>query len=108
MWQALEDELRLGRENGLYKQVVVLEGRSKRVEVARVGMVMLFVKTSGGQYGAAHCVKGKWHFLLYTEAQRRARRQVAQLFDGFKKQIRTGYWSLPNALPNRFLKGSVK
>lgn len=96
LWQFVEDELRLSRENGLYRQTIKLQGKTLLVEVARVGMVMLFFKTRDGRFGKAVHKEGKWRFVLLR--QERSIAQVATLFDALKKQIRVGFWKLPNTL----------
>ena len=96
LWAFYEDELRLTGENGIYRQPVELEGEEVLADVARLGMVMLFFETSEERYGAALRTDGEWRFQLYQEREPAA--QVADLFDNLRKQVRTGYFDLPNAL----------
>lgn len=96
LWERVEDELRLGRESGLYKQVVELDGREHLVEIARVGMVMLYFRTNDGRYGMARREGEGW---VYVEIKDKPRwLLVAALFDAFKKQIRSGFFTLPQSL----------
>ncbi|MCB9640654.1 MAG: DUF3450 family protein [Myxococcales bacterium] len=97
LWQAAEDELRLGRENGLYNQIILLDGKPRLVQVARLGMVMLFFRTRDARVGAAQKQGGQWSFVIFRQPEKI--KQVETLFDGLKKQIRMGYWTIPNALP---------
>jgi hypothetical protein len=101
LWARVEDELRLAKENGLYSQIINLNGSEQLVDVARVGMVLLYFRTRKGKYGMAAKRDGRWTFRLLKG--RRNWSPAARLFDSFKKQIRTGFFTLPNGLP-----GTVK
>ncbi|MFO8071995.1 MAG: DUF3450 family protein [Polyangia bacterium] len=98
LWDRVEDELRLSRENGIYKQVIRVGGDEMLAEVARVGMVMLYFETRDGRFG--HTVReddGGWRYEIVSSED--GKKQIANLFDSFKKQIRAGFFLLPNALP---------
>lgn len=96
LWQTYEDELRLTRESGLYRQTIELDGRETLADVARIGMVSLYFHTHDQRYGQAERKGGKWNYT--TVESRPARKQLAQLFDSFKKQVRVGFFTVPNAL----------
>lgn len=97
LWSKVEDELRLARENGLYKQVVQVGGEEMLTDVARVGMVMLFFRTRDGEFGRAVRTDGGWEYKVFTREE--DHEMVAALFDAFKKHIRVGYFELPADLP---------
>jgi hypothetical protein len=97
LWSKVEDELRLARENGLYKQIVVVDGEEMLTDVARVGMVMLFFRTRDGEYGRAVRGPEGWSYEVYSEQE--DHEMVAALFEAFKKHIRVGYFELPACLP---------
>lgn len=94
LWALVEDELRLTRENGLYQQIIPLEGASALVEVAKLGMVMLFFKTPDGRYGLAQREGDGWHYATVSQTDDQAR--IAGLMESLRKQIRQGYFELPN------------
>lgn len=96
LWSFVEDEFRMTRESGLYKQTVTVDGRDTLAEVIRVGMVMLFYKTDDDQLGKLSRTDGAWVYesILDPEDQK----QVMDLFTSFKKQIRVGYFELPYGL----------
>lgn len=96
LWERVEDELRLARDSGLYRQVVALEGKEHLVEIARLGMAMLFLRSEAGRYGFAERTGQGWRFRLLDGAGDQAR--VAKLFESFAKQLRTGWFELPNPL----------
>lgn len=96
LWQLVEDELRLGRENGLYTQVIHLQGKSMLVEVARLGMVMLFFKAKDGRVGYAARQGQVWRFVVISAPT--PKEQIIKLFDALKKNIRTGFWTIPNPI----------
>jgi hypothetical protein len=97
LWSKIEDEFRLGRESGLYKQAIPLGGGEVLADVARLGMVMLYFRTPDDRYGRAVKTGSGWKFELY-EGDEDAQ-HVRVLMDGFKKHIRVGYFELPDALP---------
>lgn len=96
LWTFVEDELRLTRESGLYRQAIPLGESEVLADVARVGMVMMFFRT-GDQTGLVRRDGQRWIYETLTEPG--ARDGIIALFDGLKKQIRQGYYSLPNTLP---------
>ncbi len=97
LWGFVEDELRMTRENAMFQQTIELDGTERLADVVRVGMVMLFFRTLEGDVGHALLTADGWRFVRVDGAA--GRKQVRGLFDSFKKQIRTGLFHLPNALP---------
>lgn len=96
LWQFVEDELRLSRENGLYRQIIKLHGKDQLVDIARLGMVMMYFKTKDGRYGSAVYEQGKWRYVELKNKQKKE--QVSALFVAMKQQIRVGFWTIPNRL----------
>ena len=96
VWNSYADELRMTKENGLFKQTIKLDGQDRLVEVARLGTVMMFFKTPDDRVGYAAKDANGWY---YKEAvNKEAKDQILALFDAMQKQIRTGYFTLPNAI----------
>ncbi|MGV6817347.1 MAG: DUF3450 family protein [Thiotrichales bacterium] len=96
LWASYEDALRLTKENGLFKQEITLDGEEKLAEVAKLGSIMLFFRTPDGQLGF---VKKNDAGVNYVVADKESdQKHITALFDALKKQIRTGYFTLPNAL----------
>ena len=96
LWSFVEDEVRLTKESGLHRQTLVVDGAEQLVDVVRIGMVMLFFKTSDDVVGYA--VKHAESWTTHTETDTEGRKRIVGLFDSFKKQIRVGYFEIPNAL----------
>jgi len=97
VWNAYTDAMRMTKENGLFKQTIKLDGEDRLAEVARVGTTMLFFKTPDDEVGYAQKNTAGYS---YKKAQTKEQKEhILALFDAFKKQIRTGYFTLPNALP---------
>lgn len=96
LWQFVEDEIRLTRENGLYRQTIVLDGEEMLVDVARVGMMALYFKTDDGRFGHTVKTSNGWKYKVIENPE--GSEQIAGLFDAFRKNIRVGYFELPNAL----------
>ncbi len=96
-WALIEDEIRLSKENGLYQQTISLEGEKILADVAKLGTVFLFFQTRDNRAGMAKQAEtGEWKFEV-TDASGDIE-QIALLFDSLKKQIRQGYFELPNPL----------
>lgn len=95
LWGFYEDELRLTRENGLYSQVIPLDGERVLADVAKLGTVAMYFRTSDGRIGQVARAGGDWNFVTIEDSA--GRKQVETLFDSLQKQIRSGYFTLPNA-----------
>jgi hypothetical protein len=99
LWAFIEDEIRISKENAIYSQSVLIDGRNVLVDVAKLGSVMMFFRTRDMEYGRAVHTPGGWRFEILTLSD--DQEQVARLFDSLRKQIRQGYFELPATLPPR-------
>ena len=97
LWAFVEDELRITRENAIYTQSINLRGENVLVDIAKLGNAMMYFRTRNLQYGRAVETSSGWRFELLDSAADQD--LVARLFDSLRKQIRQGYFQLPNALP---------
>lgn len=97
LWAFIEDEFRISRENAIYSQSIELGGENVLVDVAKLGSVMMYFRTRDLEYGRAVATPNGWRFERLESAKDRDR--VARLFDSLRKQIRQGYFELPEALP---------
>jgi hypothetical protein len=96
VWSLFEDEFRVTRETGQYKQTVLLGTERVLADVAKVGALMLFFKAQDGRIGYARRQADGWQWVLIEDPADRER--VAVLFDSLGKQIRQGYFELPNVV----------
>jgi hypothetical protein len=97
LWDRVEDELRLGRENALHSQVIRLQGKEHLVEVVRLGMILMYFRTKDGRYGLAERQGAGWGWrLLHGGA---AKQRIDAVFESFRRQMRTGFFTLPGGLP---------
>lgn len=97
LWSALEDELRLTRDTGLYRQQLDVEGHPQLVDVAKLGMVLLYVRTLDGRFGfAAADEAGAWRAVLVTAPDGQAR--IRRLFEALDGHARQGHFALPHPL----------
>lgn len=94
LWSFYEDELRLTRENALYSQIIPLDGDRVLADVAKLGTVAMYFSTRDGQVGHVIREGNDWRYV--TLESRTDRVQIETLFDSLKKQIRSGYFELPN------------
>ncbi len=96
VWAFFEDEFRIARETGMHRQTIELGNQKVLADVAKIGAVMLFFKTTDNRYGSAKRNGTRWDFVATEEPAEVE--QIALLFDSLGKQIRQGYFELPNAL----------
>lgn len=96
LWAFYEDEFRLTRENGIHAQTISLDGAEVLADVAKVGSMMLFFRTADGRMGAARQAGNQWRFEVSGDEADRKR--IAAWFDSLTKQIRQGWFELPNTM----------
>ena len=97
LWTFVEDEFRLTRESGLYKQAIEVNGQEHLAEVTRIGMVLLYFQVDDKLVGQAKREGDKWKFEAIDDPDQK--KLLVQLFESFKKQIRVGLFRLPASLP---------
>ncbi len=93
LWAFYEDEIRLTRENGIYRQPVDIEGEIILADVARLGMVMMYFVTTDDRYGVVLNRNNDWEYRVVEDAD--GNKHIADLFDSLRKQVRSGYFELP-------------
>jgi len=94
LWSFYEDELRLTRENGLYSQIIPLGGDRVLADIAKLGTVAMYFQTRDGRMGQVVRQGADWGYEEIESGN--GRNQIATLFESMKKQIRVGYFVLPN------------
>ena len=92
-WSMIEDELKLTRENGIYRQPLMIDGEEHLVDVAKLGMVMMFYRLDEDRYGFVRREQGKWIAQNTDSSTHTA--QIKTLFGSLEKQVRSGYFELP-------------
>lgn len=95
-WASHDDALRLTKEIGKFKQEIVLNGEKTIAKIAKIGSVMMFFSTPNDEIGYVKKVNNAYTYVLAENEEEKI--QIVNLFDALQKQIRTGYFSLPNAL----------
>ncbi len=95
-WNVYGDAIRMTKENGLFKQTIKINNQERLAEVARIGTVMMYFKTPNNEVG--YVVKDANGYNYQVEQNKGNQEEILVLFDAFKKQIRSGYFQLPNAL----------
>ncbi len=96
-WSLIEDEIRLSKENGIYQQTILLDGEKVLVDIAKLGTVFLFFQTRDNRVGMAkRLTDNGWKYETVDDTNDIER--IRNLFDSLKKQIRQGYFELPNPL----------
>jgi hypothetical protein len=96
LWASYEDNIRLTKEIGLFKQNILLDGKKVQATIAKIGTVMLYFVTPDEQVGYA-TKKGTGYTFKVVDDPAESD-QILALFDSLNKQIRTGYFTLPNVL----------
>jgi len=95
-WNSYSDAIRMSKENGIFKQTISLNGQDRLADVARIGTMMMYFSTPNNEVG--YVVKDGPNWSYRAVVSKEQIDQINALFDAFRKQIRTGYFTLPNAL----------
>ena len=95
LWALVSDEIALAEGVGLYRQSIEVDGQDKLVDVARVGMMQLYFRTEDERFGYAQRDGSDWRY-VYADAGDSSR--IAVLIDSLRKQVRSGYFELPNQI----------
>ena len=96
LWARYEDNIRLTSEIGLFKQKIRIDGQNVLAQVAKIGSVMLFFSTPDNRVG--YVTSDGDGYTYKTVHDKDKRESIAALFDALTKQIRTGFFTIPNAL----------
>lgn len=92
-WSFLESELKLAQTNE-YKIVDVdISGKTKKCEVARLGLLSLFVVTPGGQTLKATKVGGEWKWRDVESSTEQI--SIQNLVKNLKNKMDSGIYQLP-------------
>lgn len=96
LWAGFDDNLRLTKEVGIFKQEIVLDNKKVLCEIGKIGSVMMFFATGDNRTG--YVVKEGNGYGYKIADDKKEKEQIAALMNALKLQIRTGYFQLPNAL----------
>jgi len=96
VWASYDDAIRITKEIGLFKQNIELNGEPKMAKVAKLGSIALYFATPDDQVGYVVKEGNGYKFKVENDSDRV--QKIVALFDALQKQIRTGYFSIPNAL----------
>lgn len=96
IWASYDDQIRLTKEIGLFKQEITVDGEVKLAKIAKLGSIMMYFATPDDKVGFVQKNNGEYSYKTVTGEE--DRKKIVALFDALQKQIRTGYFSLPNAL----------
>lgn len=96
VWASYDDTLRMTKEIGVFKQQIEIEKEQKLAKVAKIGTAMMFFVTPDDEVGYVKNSGGVYTYVVAEDDT--SKEQIHTLFDALQKQIRTGYFTLPNAL----------
>lgn len=83
IWRFVEEEEAMAREIGLAQQVIELEGKRLLVDVARIGMGVMYFRLPNGELGWVRRIADAWRFeLIKAEVPRST---IAAVFAAFEK-----------------------
>jgi len=95
-WASYDDTVRLTKEIGLFKQKIEFKGKKVLAKIAKLGSVALFFATPTDEVG--YVVKNNNGYSYKEITDPKDKEKIVTLFDALQKQIRTGFFELPNAL----------
>lgn len=96
VWVSYDDTIRLTKEIGLFKQQIDFKGQKVLAQIAKLGSVAMFFSTPSNQVGFVVKTEGGYEYKHITNPE--DVKKIVALFDALQKQIRTGFFELPNAL----------
>ncbi len=96
IWASYDDTIRLTKEIGVFKQEIMLDGEIKLAKIAKLGSIMIYFATPDDKVG--YVVKNGDKYEYKVVSNKEDIIKIVNLFDSLKKQIRTGFFALPNAL----------
>lgn len=96
VWASYDDAIRVTKEIGLFKQEININGTTRLAKVAKLGSVALFFSTPSDEIGYAVRKGNGYEYKTVTDPK--DKEKIVALFDALQKQIRTGFFELPNAL----------
>jgi hypothetical protein len=92
LWRFVEEEEALAREVGRTQQPIELDGARQLVDVARIGMALLYFRTASGKLGWARLDGAGWRFERVTTDTGRG--AIAAVFEAFDHNRTFGPQSL--------------
>ncbi|MBU1668238.1 DUF3450 domain-containing protein [bacterium] len=95
-WASYDDNIRLTKEIGLFKQEIEINGEPVMAKIAKLGSVMMYFATPNDKVGFVSKEGPIYKYNVVTNKE--DVKKIVALFDDLQKQIRTGFFSLPNAL----------
>jgi len=96
VWASYDDAIRITKEIGLFKQQIEINGEAKMAKVAKLGSIILYFATPDDKVGYVTKEGNSYKYKVEEDGDKV--QKIVALFDALQKQIRTGYFSLPNAL----------
>lgn len=96
LWANYDDSIRVTKEIGLFKQQINLNGKEILAKVAKIGSVMMFFSTPDDKVGYVTKDGADYSYKVVTDPE--DIKNIVALFDALQKNIRTGFFTLPNAL----------
>jgi len=96
LWSIIEDELKLARDNGVYRHSITIDDKEHLAHVVKLGMVMMYFRIGDEEYGLFRKNGDRWIAEVRQGSKDIA--QIKNLFSSVEKQIHVGYFELPNAL----------
>ena len=95
-WASYDDIIRVTKEVGLFKQQINFKGNDVLAKIAKLGSVAIFFATPSDEVGFVVKENNTYSYKHITDPE--DIKKIVSLFDALQKQIRTGYFELPNAL----------
>jgi regulator of replication initiation timing len=96
IWASYDDTLRVTKEIGLFKQNIMLKGETVLAKIAKLGSIMMFFSTPKDEVGYVVKKADGYEYKVVTDPE--DIKKIVALFDALQKQLKTGYFTLPNAL----------
>jgi hypothetical protein len=96
LWEWIDEELKLAKENGVHQQPLVIDGEELLVDVGRIGMAALYFRTTDGRVGSAKKANTTWTWVVETNLE--AQNEIQHLIAILEQDAAKGFLVLPSML----------
>ena len=92
-WFLLENSIRRRTSSEYLMTTVDIDQKKEPAEIVRLGDLLAYVRTAGGEYGLMTRLGDKWQLTRFDDKSKQA--QIEKLISQYKQNQKTGLYELP-------------
>lgn len=93
LWNFIEDELSLCNDISIHQQVIEFKNNKEIVNLLKIGMVTLFVKSNNGEFG--YLDKHEENYIFKLADNEKDFKNIQLLYKSVEKGVKQGIFELP-------------